>query len=350
MQLSLLPSAEKMYQALVAKDSSFEGIFYAAIKTTGIFCRPTCHARKPKEENVEYFGSTDEAIHNGYRPCKVCKPMEQPGKAPDWIKELLEKIDQNPTEKIKDYDLTQMGLEPARVRRWFKKNHGMTFQAYLRAHRINSAFGQIRHGDKVIESAYNNGYESLSGFLESFKNSTGFVPKDSEKKLIIAVTRISTPLGPMLTGATDEGICLLEFTDRRMLETQIDRLKKQFSAELLPGDNPHFTVLSEELKEYFEGKRKQFSVPLAVRGSEFQRKVWDVLLDIPYAKSRSYKEQAIAIGNLKAIRAVAKANGDNKIAIIIPCHRVIGSSGELVGYGGGVWRKQWMLEMEKKNA
>lgn len=349
MQLSLLPEEETMYDALVNKDSSFEGVFFVGVKTTGIFCRPTCTARKPKRENVEFFGDTNDALNHGYRPCKVCHPMEMMGAVPIWLEGLLKEIEENPNIKIKDWDLKQKGLDPARVRRWFKKNHGITFQSYLRSHRINNAFGQIRHGEKVIQSAYENGYESLSGFLESFKSSTGFSPKESKKKQIITITRIPTPLGPMLAGANEGGICLLEFTDRRMLETQIKRLHKYLNAEFVPGKSPYFEQLNEELKEYFDGKRKDFGVPLVVPGSEFQQKVWNVLQEIPYAKTRSYKEQAIAMGNLKAIRAVAKANGDNRISIIIPCHRVIGASGELVGYGGGVWRKKWLLEMERRN-
>lgn len=349
MQLTILPDDNTMYQALINKDSSFEGVFFAAIKTTGIFCRPTCTARKPKAKNVEYFGSSKEALDHGYRPCKVCTPMNMKGETPIWLEGLLEEIKTNPTKKINDYALKQKGLDPARVRRWFKKTHGMTFQSYLRSLRLNNAFGQIREGDQVIKSAYENGFDSLSAFVDSFKNSTGFSPKESKYKNVITVTRIPTLLGPMLAGTTDEGVCLLEFTDRRMIETQIARLKKYLKAELLPGESPFFEILTKELKEYFIGKRKEFSVPLVTPGTDFQQSVWKVLQEIPYGKTRSYKEQAIAIGNLKAIRAVATANGDNRIAILVPCHRVIGSDGQMTGYGGGIWRKQWMIQMEKKS-
>ncbi|MGB5849234.1 MAG: methylated-DNA--[protein]-cysteine S-methyltransferase, partial [Ignavibacteriaceae bacterium] len=146
--------------------------------------------------------------------------------------------------------------------------------------------------------------------------------------------------------ATDEGICLLEFVDRRMLETQIKRLKKNLSSEFVPGNNKYFDELSHQLREYFDGERKVFDVPLYIPGTGFQLQVWKELQKIPYGKTRSYKEQAMAINNPKAIRAVARANGDNRIAIIIPCHRVIGNSGELVGYGGGIWRKQYLLKLE----
>ncbi|MEO9966014.1 MAG: methylated-DNA--[protein]-cysteine S-methyltransferase [Reichenbachiella sp.] len=349
MQLSLLPDTDTMYTALVQKDSSFEGVFFAAIKTTGIFCRPTCHARKPKPENVEYFGNSKEALDHGYRPCKVCHPMEMKGAIPIWLKPLLDDIEATPNTRINDQSLRTRGLDPARVRRWFKKNHDMTFQAYLRSLRINNAFGQIRQGDQVIQSAFSNGFESLSGFLDSFKNSTGFSPKESKFKNVIAVTRIPTPLGPMMAGASEDGVCLLEFTDRRMLETQVKRLRNYLKAELIPGKSPFFEPLTAELEKYFAGKLKHFTVPLDTPGTDFQQQVWTELRNIPYGKTRSYKEQAIALGNLGAIRAVAKANGDNRISIIIPCHRVIGSDGAMTGYGGGIWRKQWLLALEKKN-
>ena len=338
-----------MYEALLKKDSEFEGIFFAGIKTTGIFCRPTCTARKPKKENVEYFPSIKTALHNGYRPCKVCHPLNLNGEFPNWINNLLNEIDQNQNIKLRDYDLRTKGIDPARIRRWFKKHYGMTFQSYLRLLRINSAFGRIKHGEKVVESAYELGYESLSGFTESFKKSTGFSPSKSKQNNIISVTRILTPLGPMLAGATEEGICLLEFVDRRMLETQIKRLKKYLNAEFVPGTNKYFDVLANQLREYFNNKRNHLDVPLQLPGTEFQVKVWKELMKIPFGSTRSYKEQAIALNNPKAVRAVARANGDNRIAIIIPCHRVIGNDGKLVGYGGGIWRKQYLLNLEKRN-
>ena len=276
----ILPNKKIMYNALLNKDSNYEGIFFAGIKTTGIFCRPSCTARKPKKENVEYFSSVNEALQYGYRPCKVCQPLQYKGEVPHSLKLLMMEIDQNQNLKLKDDDLRKRGLEPARIRRWFKKNHGMTFQAYLRMLRINSAFGRIKHGEKVIESAFNNGYESLSGFTESFKKSTGFSPSKSKLKNVISITRILTPLGPMLAGATDEGICLLEFVDRRMVETQIKRLKNYLQAELVPGNSTYFDELSHQLKEYFDGERKLFDLPLHIPGTEFQLRVWKELQKI----------------------------------------------------------------------
>ncbi len=344
-----LPPAPRMYRALADRDGSFEGIFVAGVKTTGIFCRPACTAKTPKPENVEFFRSTREALLRGYRPCKICRPLGRKGEFPDWLKPLIDEIDADPSIRLRDRDLRARGLEPSRVRRWFLKNHGLTFQAYLRSLRIGKAFGRIRYGDKVSQAAFDSGYESLSGFTDSFKKTAGFAPRTSPHGRVIAITRILTPLGPMFAGAVAEGVCLLEFADRRMLETQLTRLRRLHGAEFVPGDNPHFKALSAQLEEYFSGRRREFSVPLASAGTAFQERVWTVLRGIPYGTTRSYQEQAQILGEPQAIRAVARANGDNRIAILIPCHRVIGKNGKLVGYGGGLWRKQYLLDLERKN-
>lgn len=335
-----------MYQALLDKDASFEGIFIVGVKTTGIFCRPTCTARKPKPGNVEFFTDSKQALSYGYRPCKICHPMQVSGEEPVWLQNLLKEVRSTPNIRLKDYEIRQRGIDPARVRRWFKKHHGMTFQAYLRALRINRAFGLIRHNNKITDIALDSGYDSLSGFNQAFKNIIGNSPTQSQPIQIITLTRLLSPLGPMFAGATEKGICLLEFTDRRMIETQIKRLKKYLNAEFVPGQHPHLTKLNQQLEAYFDGYLEEFTVPLDVPGTVFQTRVWQALKQIPYGNTRSYQQQAEAIGNDKAVRAVAKANGDNRIAIIIPCHRVIGKDGSLTGYGGGIWRKQRLLELE----
>jgi len=342
------PTDNAMYRALVDRDSRFDGLFVVGVKTTGIFCRPTCHARKPKRENVEFFATTGEALQYGYRPCKLCCPMGLPGEAPAWLQPLLDSVRSEPERRITDADLRRRGFDPARVRRWFQKHHAMTFHAYCRMLRLNRAFGRIRQGDNVAAAAFGTGYESLSGFSESFKKATGFSPNGSRERTLITVTRIPTPLGPMLAGATEQGICLLEFADRRMVESQLDRLRKLLGAAILPGANPHLDTLSSQLTEYFAGTRTTFDVPLVAPGTDFQQRVWEELRTIPYGKTRSYQEQAEAIGRPSAVRAVARANGDNRISILIPCHRVIGKNGTLTGYGGGLWRKRYLLDLEAR--
>lgn len=343
---NLLPSPKEMYMALLAKDSRYEGVFYAAVKTTGIFCRPSCTARKPKPENVEYFATTKEALDHGYRPCRVCDPMTPRGAVPTWLSALWNEIHKDPGVRWNDARIRASGIDPARVRRWFQKNHGMTFQAYLRARRMNRAFDHLRVSEKVIDSAFESGYESLSGFGAAFKKTIGLSPSRTDAAEVIRMCRISTPLGPMVVGAVSDGICLLQFADRRMIETQVKRLRAAARAQALPGESPYFAVVKRELDEYFAGKRKKFEVPLALIGTPFQKKAWEALLAIPYGQTRSYQEQAGMLGDVKAVRAAARANGDNPIGIIVPCHRVIGKSGKLVGYGGGIWRKKALLELE----
>ncbi len=339
-----------MYQALVEKDVSYEGTFFAGVKTTGIFCRPTCTARKPKEENVEFFKTTKDAILKGYRPCKVCNPLEKQGETPDFIKNILKVMTSDPSVKFKDWDLIQKGIEPGKIRRWFLKNHGITFHAYQRMFRINSAFKKIQNGESVTSVAFETGYESLSGFNDSFKSIFGVSPSNSKDKQIINVTRLETPLGTMFACAVEQGICLLEFTDRKMLETEFKELARRLNAYIIQGENKHFEILNQQLNEYFEGNRKSFTVPLFSPGTEFQKTVWEVLQNIPYGTTLTYKQQSIALKKPKAVRAVAHANGMNKISIIIPCHRVIGANGNMTGYGGGIWRKKWLLDLENENA
>jgi AraC family transcriptional regulator of adaptative response/methylated-DNA-[protein]-cysteine methyltransferase len=348
-QIDIMLTYEIMYKALVDKDVSYEGTFIAAVKTTGIFCRPTCTARKPKKENVEFYSTTKEAILKGYRPCKVCNPLEKLGETPNYIKNILKELNDNPSLKFKDWDLTQQGVEPSKIRRWFLKNHGITFQAYQRMYRINSAFKKIQNGEPVTSVAFDTGYESLSGFTDSFKSIFGVSPSNSKDKQIINITRLETPLGTMFACAAEQGICLLEFTDRKMLETELKSLAKQLNANIIQGANKHFDLLRRQLDEYFEGKRKEFTIQLFTPGTEFQQSVWKVLQTIPYGSTYSYKQQAIALKKPDAFRAVANANGMNRISIIIPCHRVIGEDGNLIGYGGGLWRKKWLLDLEKQN-
>lgn len=343
---SMLPSTETMYHAFVNRDSQFEGVFFTGVTTTGVFCRPTCPARKPKRENVVFFATTKEALDNGYRPCKRCTPMAPPGDSPPWLAALLERLTASGEARLRDRDLREMGLDPARVRRWFKRSHGMTFQAYARQLRINRAYGTLRREGSVTDSAYESGYESLSGFGDAFRKTAGFSPSQSADRLLLSLTRIDTPLGPMVAVASQGRLCLLEFADRPMLETQLARVRHRFCAEIAAGEDPVFLNTRAQLSQYFDGLRTEFTVPLAVEGSQFQELVWHALREIPYGETRSYAEQARSIGMPGAVRAVGRANGENRIAILIPCHRVVGSDGSLTGYGGGLWRKRRLLDLE----
>jgi AraC family transcriptional regulator of adaptative response/methylated-DNA-[protein]-cysteine methyltransferase len=344
-----LPDDDTMYRALASKDPEFDGVFFTGVRTTGIFCRPVCSARKPKRENVVFFPSARDAILAGFRPCRVCRPMSTAGAEPEAVAALLAELERAPAVRITDAGLRERGVDPVVLRRWFKKRHGLTFHAYLRALRVGAAFGQIAHGDRTLDAGFAAGWESASAFGEAFKKFTGAAPEEARGRTLVRVSRLGTPLGPMLAGATDKGICLLEFVDRRMLPTQLDRVRKLYGLSPLPGSSPFFDRLSGELHEYFRGKLKVFAVPLDLAGTGFQQRVWAGLRAIPYGTTRSYAEQARRLGMPSAVRAVARANGDNRIAIVVPCHRVVGSDGKLVGYGGGLWRKMSLLEHERRH-
>jgi AraC family transcriptional regulator of adaptative response/methylated-DNA-[protein]-cysteine methyltransferase len=330
----------------MTRDTSYDGVFLTGVATTGIFCRPSCSARKPLPENVEFFPCSRDAVLAGYRPCKRCRPMEPPGELPPWVRELMAEIDLDPTRRWTDQGLRDRGLHPDRVRRWFQHQHGMTFHAYQRARRLGLAMGRIRHGSDVTSSAFDHGYDSLSGFNDAFRKLFGTSPGRGRGLSTVTVNRLPTPLGPMVVAATDEELCLLEFADRRMLGTQLRRLVSRLSCSLVPGTNDVIGMSAKQLDEYFKGTRHVFEVPMTTPGSEFQRLVWGRLAEIPYGTTISYLEVARDIGRPTAVRAVAGANGDNRIAILIPCHRVVGSDGRLTGYGGGLWRKKKLLEHE----
>lgn len=340
-----LPSAQEMERAYLESDASYNGVFYLGVRTTSIFCRPTCPARKPLPKNVEFFPTPREALFAGYRPCKRCHPLE-PDDRPGWASRLLAEVERDPSVRITESELKARGVDPATVRRYFLKEYGMTFQAYTRSRRLAGALQQIREGADLSEVVFDSGYESHSGFHDAFTRTFGETPGRRTGDCVL-LSWMRSPLGPLVAGATAEGVCLLEFSDRRMLETQFETVRRRFDKPVVPGKNVHLEKLESELGAYFEGKLMGFTVPLVYPGSAFQRKVWTELLNIPYGETRSYEQMATAVGDPKAVRAVGTANGQNRIAIVIPCHRVIRKGGELGGYGGGIARKQWLLELER---
>ncbi len=341
---------EEFYQALVNRDSSYLGTFFAAVKTTSVFCLPTCRARKPLPQNVEYFSNFYEAMTHGYRPCKICRPTENAHAAPSEVERSIDLVRNNPKRKIPDAELRSNGISPSAVRRWFQKHYGMSFHAYQRMYRINQAFLELKHEAKTTEIAYDSGYESLSGFAYAYKKLTGQAPSAASRQNQIYLKRITTPLGPMYVAATHSGMCLVEFTDRRMLETEFRDLQQKLRAHVVLAENEHILRAEKQLEEYFAGTRKDFDLCLDAPGSEFQISVWSALKKIKHGKTLSYQDLARHIGNPKAVRAVARANGANRIAIIIPCHRIIGKDGSLTGYGGGLERKRWLLNHEAELA
>jgi AraC family transcriptional regulator of adaptative response/methylated-DNA-[protein]-cysteine methyltransferase len=341
-----LPSRHEMERAFLASDGRYEGVFVTAVRTTGIFCRPSCPARKPLPRNVEFFATPADALRAGYRACLRCRPLEFPD-APDWLARVTDLMDRHPGRRVEKGDLQALGVEPERARREFRKRFGMTLAGFSRARRLGRALDGLHRGDGVDDAVFESGFESHSGFREAFRRLAGRPPGEAEAIARVSLAWIDTPLGRMLAGATDTGICLLEFTDRPMLPTQMGVLRQRLGAALVPGSNPHLERLREELSEYFAGARRDLSVPIVAPGTPFEERVWSALRRIPHGETRTYQELARALGSPDAQRAVGRANGMNRIAIVIPCHRVVAAGGGLGGYGGGLWRKRLLLHLER---
>lgn len=347
-----LPPRREMYRAVVERDASYDGIFYTGVKTTGIFCRPTCTARKPLAENVEFFATARDALSAGYRACKRCKPLSKGEPEPEWLPSLTAEVERTPTRRLRDADLRGLGVDPSTARRYFLKHHGMTFHAYHRARRMGLALRAIRQGGRPTEVQMKTGYQSKSGFDAAMKKILGNPDSGSPhtKTTGLLARWLETPLGGMLAVASDDGLCMLEFVDRRALETELAALRKRLGANVVPGDCPCLEETATQLGEYFAGTRRDFDLKLDLSGSEFQKKIWALLARIPHGRVSTYVAIAKQAGNPNGSRAVGLANGRNQIAIVIPCHRVIRADGTLCGYGGGIHRKQWLLDHERRIA
>jgi AraC family transcriptional regulator of adaptative response/methylated-DNA-[protein]-cysteine methyltransferase len=347
--MKTLPPIAEMERAYLNRDPAYNGLFFVGVRTTAIFCRPICPARSPLPKNVEYFPTASAALFAGYRPCKRCRPMAIDNQ-PEWATALLDDVEREPALRISEGDLRRRGVDPATVRRHFLRHYGMTFQAYTRSRRLSRAFRCIRDGMPLDDAILRSGYDSHSGFRDAFVQTLGCTPGESLNRSCVLLAWMPTPLGPMIAGATDDGVCLLEFSDRRMLEAQLDTVRRLFGGPGVMGSNHHLEQLQVELAGYFSGSLRAFSLPLVYPGTSFQRRVWEKLLDVPYGETRSYQELASAIGDPAAVRAVGRANGMNRIGILIPCHRIVNKNGDLGGYGGGLRRKQYLLNLESVSA
>jgi AraC family transcriptional regulator of adaptative response/methylated-DNA-[protein]-cysteine methyltransferase len=337
---------KEYYQALINKDSEYEGVFYVGVKTTGVFCRPTCPARKPKLENCEFFKTANEALLASFRPCQRCQPLSHPSQVSSIVRTLVKAIENNPEKRWREQDFRELSIDSSTARRQFKKRFRMTFIEYARARRMGLAMKQIREGDRVIDAQLSASYESSSGFRDAFSRIMGSAPTQAKQQILKAAW-LDTRLGPMIAIANENGLYLLEFIDRRGLEREVESLRTKLKAAIIPGETPIIKSIESEIAQYFDGKNFSFKTPIHLIGSPFQKSVWEELRKIPPGETRSYLEIAKSLKKPTAFRAVAQANGANQLAIIVPCHRVINTNGELGGYGGGITRKRWLLEHEK---
>ena len=345
--LNLPLDDDMLFDAFLRRDASFEGRALVAVKTTGIFCRLTCPARKPKRQNAVFFQTAAECMEAGFRPCKRCKPLSRETTDP-VVSTLMAALEAEPSKKWSEADLIAMGFDPSTVRRAFRRQLGTTFLEMARLTRLRMGAAARSEGTKVIDAQLEAGFESASGFRAAFSDLMGRAPGMMPENAPLAADFISTPIGPMVAVGDDETVWLLEFADRKELPRELRAVESDAGAAIGFGKSHAVDELKSELRTYFAGEACGFSTKIAPYGTEFMRQVHAGLRQIPSGETRSYGQLAGTLGRPTAMRAVARANAANRLAVIVPCHRVIAADGKLAGYAGGVWRKQWLLEHEAK--
>lgn len=339
-----------LYKALVDRDPAFEGRAFVGVKTTGIFCRLTCPARKPKRENSVFFETAAACLEAGFRPCKRCRPLATAAALDPMVSELMDALEADPTKRWSEHDLKDRGLDPSTVRRAFRRTLGATFLETARLYRLRAAAKARQSGDTVMEAQHQAGFDSASGFRAAFAKLLGRAPGSFTGTEELHADFIDTPLGPMIAVADEDAVWLLEFADRKELPKELKTIEKEAGGPIGLGCPAALAKLKEQLDAYFDGERQTFSIKTKRWGTEFSNSVWAELCRIPPGTTRSYGEMAKILGRPTAMRAVARANASNRLAILVPCHRVIAADGKVSGYAGGVWRKTWLLEHERRMA
>jgi AraC family transcriptional regulator of adaptative response/methylated-DNA-[protein]-cysteine methyltransferase len=345
------PYDDVRWQAVVARDASFDGQFYYSVETTGVYCRPSCAARLAKRTNVRFHDTREDAVQAGFRPCKRCKP-DQPSLDQLHAEKiaqacrLIEGADEEP--KL-DALAEAVGLSAYHFHRIFKQALGVTPKAYATAHRTKRVRARLGENGTVTDAIYDAGFNSNGRFYANSSEMLGMTPSDfraggAGQEVRFAVAECS--LGPILVAASDKGICAILFGNDS--ETLLRDLIAQFPRARLIGGDKVFEELTAKVVGFVEDPAKGLDLPLDVRGTAFQHRVWDALRRIPPGSTASYAEIAEKISAPKAVRAVARACATNRIAVAIPCHRVVRSDGALSGYRGGVERKRALLDKEAK--
>ncbi len=345
-----LPDDKVLYQALIDRDPSYDGRAYVGVRSTGVFCRLTCPARKPKFENCCFFGTIVECFEVGFRPCKRCHPVGTSADNDEVVMRLLCEFEARPHHKWSEADIARLGLDPSTVRRSFKRQFGITFLEMARLSRLRDGFEILSEGGKVIDAQLASGFSSPDAFRQAFARLLGCKPTELKGDGLLKADWFDTPLGAMIAVSDDRALHLLEFADRKALPVELSRLRAQVKGKIGLGRPAPIDQIATELNEFFEGTRLNFDVPLVMHGTAFTKDVWRELQRIPVGATKSYSQLAKQIGKPGSTRAVARANGANQIAIVIPCHRVVGMDGSLTGYGGGLWRKQKLIDVELKIA
>jgi AraC family transcriptional regulator of adaptative response/methylated-DNA-[protein]-cysteine methyltransferase len=348
---------DRRWQAVVDRNFALDGQFVFAVSSTGVYCRPSCAARRPRRENVQFFAAPMEAEAAGYRACLRCHPKSLGGNQSDGVKAICRFIEQHLDEPL---TLDRLGEEfhqsPFHLQRRFKAALGITPREYADSCRLRLLKRNLQAGESVTSAMYGAGYGSSSRLYERTASQLGMTPDKYRRGAIAAAIRYTcadSPLGRMLIAATDRGICAIQFarTDGELMEG----LKREFPFAVRKPDDGGLkawvTALIETMGGHMRGRlsgKNHDSLPLDIRATAFQRRVWTYLQSIPFGKTESYKEVAKGIGRPTAARAVARACATNPVAVAIPCHRVVREDGSMGGYRWGIERKKNLLGMEQR--
>jgi AraC family transcriptional regulator of adaptative response/methylated-DNA-[protein]-cysteine methyltransferase len=346
-----LKGTDWRWLAVQAKNAAFDGVFYFGVKTTGIFCRPSCSSRQPKRENVAFFDDTKAARSAGFRACLRCKPLEAKfaGTQADLIVRAMRLLESEGDEvETVDELCSRLDVSSGHLQKTFKAVLGVGPKEVMDMMRIENFKENVRETE-VTTSLYESGFGSSRSLYEKAGERLGMTPavyKKGGKGVKIEYTVADSPLGKMLVAATDRGICAVSFGDSA--DELVGELTAEFFAADIANDDLRLKDAVTAILRGLEGERTILTLPLDLRASAFQMRVWSELRKIPYGETRSYAEIAEAIGNPKAVRAVARACATNPVALVNPCHRVIGSDGKLSGYRWGIERKRQILDNEQK--
>jgi AraC family transcriptional regulator of adaptative response/methylated-DNA-[protein]-cysteine methyltransferase len=346
---------DRCWRAVQKRDVTRDGRFFFGVVTTGVYCKPSCASRQPLRKNVRFYEGPAEAEKDGLRPCRRCKPLAKRGtdRSTERIRKVCRYMDTHTDEPLKLGDLASIaGMSSFHFQRTFKSKTRLTPKQYLDAKRVEKLKEELKRSGEVTQAMYEAGYGSPSRVYERANFHLGMTPnqyRQGGKGLAIAYATISSSFGKIMIGATDRGICFLQFGESR--ELLLDMLRKEYpSALLAPMKEPYhpdFEKWVELLEGYMAGTETNLRLPLDLKATVFQMKVWNYLQSIPYGDVQSYGEVAAAIGNPKATRAVAHACASNRVALVIPCHRVIRGTGELGGYRWGLARKRVLIDQER---
>jgi AraC family transcriptional regulator, regulatory protein of adaptative response / methylated-DNA-[protein]-cysteine methyltransferase len=344
-------SDESRWLAVSERDHHADGAFFFAVRTTGVFCRPSCASRAPRRENVEFFTTTDAAEAAGYRPCKRCQPTSLPRELA-IVERACKALDADPQQRM---TLAQLGdavhVSPFHLQRLFSRIVGISPRQYQAAQRAGVLRDALERGQDVTRATHDAGFGSPSRMYEAAPADLGMTPSAYRRKgagLTVHYTTAETPLGFVLVAATDKGVCKITFGDDA--NALVEQLGVDFAQAKRIEDAARMTPFVAQVRAYLQGTRERFELPLDINATAFQRRVWDALRQIPYGQTRSYTEIAASMGEPRAVRAVANACGQNPVALAIPCHRVIGKDGAIAGYRWGVHRKEALLDTERSGS